>query len=260
MNNKKFKKFLKKILPSPILYLYYLLKVVRIKIIKWIPTYNEDELMTGHNSDFMRDEKFMRCYNSAVEKGLAISSKIRWRAHTVCWAAEKAKDLEGDFVECGVARGFLSRIVMEYIDFNKLPKNFYLLDTFEGLDKKYLTKKEKDEIQEKYWDYGASYEKIKKTFSDFHNVKIIKGSVPETLPQVKSQKVAYLSIDMNCVIPEIAALEYFWEKLVPGAVIISDDYGHGGHDEQKKGFDDFVKRKNVSILYLPTGQGLIIKP
>ncbi len=130
MNNKKFKKFFKKILPPQIAYLYYLLKVVRIKIIKWIPTYNEDELITGHSCDFMKDERFMNCYNSAVKAGLAISDKIHWRAHVICWAAQKAKDLDGDFVECGVAKGFLSRIAMDYIDFNNLSKKFYLLDTF----------------------------------------------------------------------------------------------------------------------------------
>lgn len=256
---KKLKIFLKRILPQKILYLYYIYKVSRIKFIKWTPTYNEDEFMTGHNSDFMKDEKFIKCYNSAVKKGLAINDKIHWRAHIICWAAQKAKDLDGDFIECGVAKGFLSRIAMDYIDFKNIHKKFYLLDTFEGLNEKYLTQKEKDKIQKKYWDYGTSYEKVKETFSDFHNVEIIKGAVPETLIKVQSQKISYLSIDMNCTIPEIASLEYFWNKLVSGGVIILDDYGHAGHEEQKYALDDFAKRKKIPILCLPTGQGLIIK-
>lgn len=80
------------------------------------------------------------------------------------------------------------------------------------------------------------------------------------MPQVVSSKIAYLYIDMNYVIPEIAAAEYFWDKLVPGAAIMIDDYGHAGHEEQKCAFGDFAKRKNVLLLCLPTGQGLIIKP
>lgn len=255
---RKFKKILKKILPRAILHIYYLYKVLRIEIIKWIPTYNEDELITGHKSDFMEDEHFMRCYNLAVAEGLAISDKIHWRAYVICWAASQVKKLEGDFVECGVAKGFLSRIAMEYIDFGNLPKIFYLLDTFKGLQEKYLTEKER-ETKNFGWDYGISYKQVMNTFKSFKNVRIIKGPVPDTLPQVASLKIAYLSIDMNCVIPEIAAAEYFWNKLVSGGVIILDDYGHSGHEEQKYAFDDFARRKGIQILCLPTGQGLIIK-
>jgi hypothetical protein len=65
---------------------------------------------------------------------------------------------------------------------------------------------------------------------------------------------------MNCVAPEIAAAEYFWDKLVPGAVVILDDYGWEAHYEQKLAFDRFAARKGVMVLTLPTGQGLIFKP
>ena len=65
---------------------------------------------------------------------------------------------------------------------------------------------------------------------------------------------------MNCAVPEIAAAEYFWDKLVSGAVIVLDDYGWVCHIEQKLAFDEFASRKNVQVLVLPTGQGLIFKP
>ena len=48
----------------------------------------------------------------------------------------------------------------------------------------------------------------------------MKGRVPESLEAVEIESVAYLSIDMNIVEPEIAALEYFWDKLVPGALVV----------------------------------------
>lgn len=107
--------------------------------------------------------------------------------------------------------------------------------------------------------YQECYEFVKTIFAN-DNVEIIKGSVPETLSQVKTQKIAYLSIDMNCVEPEIAATEYFWEKMVSGGVVLLDDYGQQKHIEQKKGFDEFALQKGAQVLSLPTGQGLIIKP
>lgn len=223
-------------------------------------TYNQDRLITSHNCDFIKDPRFSKAYLEGVNTGSWGNSQIHWRAFIACWGAEKAKTLEGDFVECGVNRGGLSRTVMEYIDFASMKdRKFYLLDTYEGLSDKYISEEErKNGI--KAGGYQECYESVKETFRQFENVIIIRGTVPDTLSEVKSTKVAYLSIDMNCVEPEIAAADFFWEKLVSGAIMILDDYGWSEHIEQKHAFDAFAKRKNISILALPTGQGLILKP
>ncbi len=231
------------------------------------PTYYEDGLITWQYSDFMKDEWFMACYDSAVNAGLAVSDKIlwgvavsdkiHWRVHTLCWAALRGKELEGDFIECGVNKGFCSKIIMDYVGFKQLPKTFFLMDTYEGLSAEYGTE---NELKfNKLRGYEPCYEEVKNTFKDYANVKIIRGAIPDTLQEVTSERIAYLSVDMNCVIPEIAAAEYFWDKLVPGAAIVLDDYGWHGHEEQKYAFNELAKRKGVPILCLPTGQGLIIK-
>jgi O-methyltransferase len=91
-------------------------------------------------------------------------------------------------------------------------------------------------------------------------VEIICGSVPDTLSSVKIGKVCYLSIDMNNAAPEIAAANFFWDRLSPGAPILLDDYGFVRYETQKKAFDSFAAERDVKILALPTGQGLMIKP
>ena len=80
------------------------------------------------------------------------------------------------------------------------------------------------------------------------------------MTQIDSKKIAYLSIDLNNVIPEIAAAEYFWNRMMPGGMILLDDYGFKGFEEQHIAFDDFAKEKGTQVLSLPTGQGLIIRP
>jgi hypothetical protein len=97
------------------------------------------------------------------------------------------------------------------------------------------------------------------TFKDFPYVKIIKGMVPGTLPQVPSDKIAFLSIDMNCIAPEIAALNYFWGKLSKGGIIILDDYAYVTCDLQYQAHNAWAKEKGIKILTLSTGQGLIVK-
>ena len=104
------------------------------------------------------------------------------------------------------------------------------------------------------WDIAC------KNFAPFPRAKLVRGLVPDSLPTQKIDKVCYLCIDMNIAAPERAAMEYFWDKLVSGALVIFDDYGWAGYKEQKDTLDDFARSRGVEILNLPTGQGLLIKP
>ena len=222
--------------------------------------YISDGVATSSNSDFLNDPRFLRAYRLAEETSPWKGFEMQWRTFIVCSLAEMVKHLPGDFVECGVNTGAYSRALIEYIDFNKTGKKFYLLDTYEGLVPEQITEKEKLNGVGNYLNtYKNVYEQVVKTFSPF-NTKIIKGAVPHTLPECDTNQICYLSIDMNVKEPEIAAANYFWDKLVSGAVLILDDYGFPGHIEQKKAFDEFAAQKGVSILYVPTGQGIIFKP
>jgi predicted O-methyltransferase YrrM len=131
------------------------------------------------------------------------------------------------------------------------------MDTFNGLVDDYKSTNEKNT---NLVTYKECYAEVKKTFSKFDNVVIVRGSIPDTLPKVTSNKISFIHIDMNCAKPEIDAGEYFWDKIIPSGVIVLDDYAYPGYLDQKKALDDFAIRKGVQILSIPTGQGLIIKP
>lgn len=222
-------------------------------------TYDTDSLTTSINCDFITEPKFAKAYEAASATKPWEGFTLQWRVYIVCWFADFVKSLEGDFVECGVNTGAYSRAVIDYVDFQELKKKFYLLDTFEGFPIEQVTDAEiKAGIPIYKTHYHDVYEEVKKTFNQF-NVKIIKGKVPDTLSECDTNKIAFLSIDMNAVIPEIAAINYFWDKIVTGGVVVLDDYGFSLHIQQKNAFDEFAKSKNKSILALPTGQGILFK-
>jgi hypothetical protein len=151
---------------------------------------------------------------------------------------------------------------MAYFDWNRINKRFYLLDTFAGHDPAYSTSgelKNHDGFMDRGY-YTTDATSVRRNFSEWDNVVIIQGSVPDTLPQIESQSIAYLHLDMNCAAPEVAALEYLWGRLVPGAMILLDDYAYRGFETQKHALDDFACRHGVLIASLPTGQGLLIRP
>lgn len=224
--------------------------------------YSEDGLLTIHNHDFMFNANFSRAYQRGV---LACKEDYRWhwRVHIGLWVAYTASKLTGDFVECGVNRGFLSSAIMENLNWDSLKKTFYLMDTFSGIDERYISKEELDSgLLER--NKGSFYTKIldpvRENFSQWKNIELVIGPIPETLNKVKTDKIAYLHLDMNCSPPEVAAFNYFWEKLVPGAMVLLDDYTYYEHDLQKSAMDLAAAAKNLRILSLPTGQGLLVKP
>jgi hypothetical protein len=225
-----------------------------------VPVYDQDGLRSVHNHDFMKDPLFARAYH----RGCMADSdyRIHWRIHIGIWAAVTASKLEGDFVECGVNRGFLSSSIMEFLDWDSMERSFYLVDTFAGLSPQESSSEElerADSIAAKSY-YCHDVESVIKNFSQWRNVRIIQGTVPQTLDQVDTQNVAYLHLDMNCASPEVAALEFFWDRLAAGAVVLLDDYAYRGFESQKYAMDQFALRKGLSIASLPTGQGLLLRP
>ncbi len=234
-------------------------------VVNKLPNYNTDGLMVFNNCDCLTDERFANAYKESLKvndwRG-ADGDKfdMRWRYYMVCYFANHVKNLEGDFVECGVYKGGYSMAIFNYLNPFPVNKNFWLFDTYEGLAFDHLTEKEKaDNLHLKYDHYEKSYDWVCTLFKDLP-AKVIKGTVPETLPAFSASKVCYLSIDMNCVEPEIAAADFFWNKIVPGGVIVLDDYGFKEHIEQKKAFDEFALKMQVPVLQLPTGQAIIFKP
>jgi len=230
-----------------------------------IPVYDRDGLRSVHDHSFMQEHSFRKAYDRGV---LAAGDYgWQWRVHIGLWAARSASLLCGDFVECGVNRGFLASAVMDYLDWDSLGKQFYLLDTFRGFDERYLSPedragaaRERNQHSIESGFYVQSVESVITNFSQWKNVRIIQGPVPETLVQVSAKEIAFLHLDMNCAFPEVAALEYLWERLVPGAFVLLDDYAYVGYGVQKAAMDKMAVTKGVAIASLPTGQGLFIKP
>lgn len=227
--------------------------------------YDFDGLQTSHNHDFMEDAGFKDAYQRAM-KAAGSDYQIYWRLHIALWAAKTSLKVPGDFIECGVNKGFVSSAVMRCLDWSKVGRNFYLLDTFSGIDDRFVSGVEKDagalDRNKKNLEMGfytKSVDAVRENFSEWSGVVVVQGAIPETLPEIKSEAVAFLHIDMNCAPPEIAALNYLWPKMTAGGVVLLDDYAYYGYQVQKDAFDAWAFENAVCIASLPTGQGLIIK-
>ncbi|MEO8081689.1 MAG: TylF/MycF/NovP-related O-methyltransferase [Caldimonas sp.] len=223
--------------------------------------YDQDNLSTPHNHDFMADPAFLRAYRRGVEAA-DDDYHWHWRVHIGLWVAFNASRLPGDFVECGVNRGFLSSAIMKDLDWDALGKTFWLMDTFTGIDERYITDDERAAgiLERNHSEfYTTNLESVRKNFAEWKNARIVAGAIPDTLAAVDSPQIAYLHLDMNCAPPEVAAFRHFWSRLVPGAFVLLDDYAYKGFESQKAAMDAAAAEVDARIASLPTGQGLLVK-
>ncbi len=232
---------------------------IRVTRVDDLERYDSDGLQTVHNHEFLKYPDFQK----ALARGLSSDPALgfmTWRLHVALWAASHAMRLVGDFVECGVNRGFLSSAIMEYLDWNRHDRTFFLFDTFQGIATELLSSAEIEAGRLVHNEqFVECYEDAVRNFSEFQRVKLVRGRVPESLSTVEIERVAYLSIDMNSAMADTTAFEYFWPRLVPGAVVLLDDYAYHGFQATYSRFNDLALRYHFSILSLPTGQGMILK-
>lgn len=227
----------------------------------YLATYTDDQVITRHNADFGQQEHFLRAYQFA--RGLANEERPAWSAYLVQWAARQAARAEGDFVECGTARGFTAASLLSSVDLGALQKRLFLFDSWSGVSADTLTAHERrlyhGRLEAFNGSFSGYYDEVKAAFAPYPWVTLVKGYVPESLSQVEIPSVCFLHLDMNAVHPEVEALRYFWPRLSPGAWVVLDDYGQPGRGEQKRGMDQAARELGCEVFASPTGQGLIVK-
>ena len=228
--------------------------------------YARDSLFTANNQHFQDDPAFRAAYARGVKASAGADPRMEWRVHVALWAASAAARVPGHFVECGVNAGFVSSAIMQRLDWAKIGKRFYLIDTFSGPILSQYSREEIDggrgRVAEEAIAKGAyvtDLERVRANYAEWPNVEIVQGAVPGVLPSLGIDRVAFLHIDMNCAYPERAALEYFWDRLAPGAMVLFDDYAYFDNDALAEAIDSAAESLGAEVLSLPTGQGLIVK-
>ena len=223
--------------------------------------------LRGKNLSMLHEPRFKSAWDFSFERNREGWAKqgtppdIRLRASVCCWAARHALTLDGDFVECGVHTGLLSLTVCHYLDFGKLSRCFYLYDTWKGIPLEDLKDSERLKASQFNQDvYFDCYELAKKNFLPFSNVKLIRGTLPDTLDETCPEKIAYLSIDLNSATYEEVTIKKLWAHIVPGGPIVIDDYAFRGHEEQYDMWNRLAEGNGIAILTIPTGQGLLLHP
>ena len=222
----------------------------KMRVVQVIPKhgYVDDGLMSNHVTDFLYDEKFMNAYKEGKKTGSSknttdiirselYSGDIHYRAYIACYFAKYCSKLDGDFVECGVGKGLLSKTIVSYLNFAKINKNFFLFDTYEGIpihQGKDCEIENMNFLNNIYAD-GSNYIES--------NIKILK----EKLDKERNERIGKISLEI---------INEFKDKFSPinttSKIIIGDSYSKinkllGEPENMKK--RNFLDNEYLMVLY-----------
>ena len=175
--------------------------------------------------------------------------------------------LPGSIVELGVSRGvsfFTFHKFLEIFCPCDTSKKVYGFDSFEGLS----DFSEEDgttslDISNDKRVAGWSSKKVEEeifSLCDLANQdnilakirsKLIKGRVQETLEPFLNEtpglRINLLHFDMDLFEPTYFALDKLWDLVVPGGIIVFDEYGLPPWGGEAHAFDRFVSERNLKI-------------
>ena len=210
-----------------------------------------DNLLTwGRNLSMLDDAAFVAAWRANIES--AADEAIMWRRYVLACAAYHCVQLEGDFVECGAYTGVGMKTVIDYLGGTAFPRRFWGYDLFEN---------DPDGAAPAMPAHGAGlFERVTAKFAGYPQARLIRGAIPGAFAPGMPERIAYLHIDMNQAGAEVAALDALFERVVPGGVVILDDYEWSGiYRAQKLAEDAWFEARRYRVMPLPTGQGLVIK-
>ena len=87
---------------------------------------------------------------------------------------------------------------------------------------------------------------------------LIEGSIPEPYPRFGEEDRLSAS-RYELFDARDRTIEFVWERLVPGAVVLLDDYAYYGYFSQKSAMISLPGKRDQNLV-VPTGQGLVMKP
>ena len=176
------------------------------------------------------------------------SARFLYMKNFAKWINEQ--NLEGSVAECGVNTGDSAKFINEYFPNRKL----YLFDTFEGFAEQDIKAEQKlnnDEFLNGQFNKvglfsGTEEDFVMKKMTYPENVIIKKGYFPDSAEDI-NDKFCFVNLDMDLYQPMLAALHFFWDKVIEGGCIVLHDYFHPKLPGVAQAVADFEKERNIKL-------------
>ena len=177
---------------------------------------------------------------------------------TIIDLVEKCNFLNGDFAEIGTYEGFTAEIIFNFM---KKDKRFYLCDTFDGiLD---ISKKDTNTtLKKRSFKCGIDKFREMNKFCYEMNVSIVNGYFPKSATkEMDESQYAFVHIDTDTYNSTFNSLEYFYNRMATGGIMLVHDYVNNPWTEGvRKAVNNFLCDKKDLVLTIGSNtQGIITK-
>jgi hypothetical protein len=158
----------------------------------------------------------------------------------------------GDLAELGVWRGNTAAVLAYYAQ--TAGRRIYLLDTFQGFDRKDLRGIDADKISA---FENTSLDLVREVMGRTpSNCIYVKGRFPESISDdLRSGRFALVSLDCDLYEPMKAGLEFFYPRMPKGGMLLLHDYSSLMWNGAKKAIDEFCAEVGEFIVLLPDKSG-----
>lgn len=201
------------------------------------------------------DQEFLRQYEKIRNKTLV---KLDRSYVLYQFAKSQAKLSKADVAQVGVYQGGTAKMIAEC--FANSNNKIYLFDTFQGLpqssEEDGLKRNQNDKVRE-FTD--VDFNEVTEYFSDLSNVEFRKGFFPDTTKGLEDRQFCFVYLDADIYKSIKDGLEFFYPRMVPGGVIIIDDYATEVWPGVEKAVQEFCVKNDISPIKTVWWQGLILK-
>jgi O-methyltransferase len=208
--------------------------------------------------DFTEDET--ATYRAVEQYTMTTPERIQALVTATRYVVESG--LQGAFVECGVWRGgSMMAVARTLLELGAADRDLYLFDTFTG-----MTEPTPEDVIRASGDAASDLlathdrdarvwavsplEEVKANMGriryDQARIHYVEGDVMDTLPECAPESIALLRLDTDWYRSTRHELTHLYPRLVPGGILILDDYGHWGG--ARKAVDEFVTEQQVTLL------------
>lgn len=163
--------------------------------------------------------------------------------------ARSTAGLPGSMAEVGVYEGGTAKMICEA----KGESPLHLFDTFEGLPESSAA----DRRVHVTGQYACSLDSVRTYLGGYSNVLFHKGRFPDGVASLVNEKFSFVHFDVDLYQSTLDCLEFFYERMLPGGVMLSHDYSILVGVRQA--FAEFLADKPEELVELPSTQCLIIK-
>lgn len=183
--------------------------------------------LDGAKPPHTADQRFLALAYDA--KRLRRTMLTKGRLWTLWEAVQNVADLDGAVAEVGTYRGGSARFIAASLEAtlgHEVP--IEVIDTFEGHPQDRLSEHDSEVHKDPSLFTDTSYEDVAAYLSPWERATVHKGEFSSVAPHLPDQRYRLVHVDVDLYEPTLACLRYFGPRLVPGGVIVLDDFGSPG--------------------------------